>query len=185
MVITYSAYDIKHKQLKNFYLLETKSGKQQDLKEFFSDIGTVIMFICNHCPFVQHINNQLIILSNEYINKNISFISINSNDIKQYPEDSPENMHKVAHKLGYPFPYFFDKTQEVAKYYGATCTPEFFIFDKYQNLCYYGQFDDSRPGNNIPVSGISIQKILDNILTNKKIKFIKKPSQGCNIKWTK
>ncbi|WP_185872880.1 thioredoxin family protein [Blattabacterium cuenoti] len=184
MVITYSDYDIKQKKLKNFELLETKSGVKKSLKDFFSDLGTVIMFICNHCPFVKHINNKLILLSNEYINKNISFLSINSNDIQQYPEDSPENMKKVAHQLGYPFPYFFDRTQQVAKYYGAKCTPEFFIFQN-QNLCYYGQFDDSRPGNNIPVSGIDIQNILDNILKEQPIQFTKKLSQGCNIKWKK
>ncbi|WP_185860864.1 thioredoxin family protein [Blattabacterium cuenoti] len=182
MVRTYSSNEIKIK-IKDFELLEVSSGKKKFLKSYFLNKATVIMFICNHCPYVKHINTELIRLANDYISKNISFLAINSNDVKKYPEDSPENMKKVYHKLGYTFPYFFDETQEVAKYYCAKCTPEFFIFSGKGNLCYHGQLDDSRPGNNIPVTGFDVRNTLQNILNGKKIYPIVKLSYGCNIKW--
>ncbi|WP_341661799.1 thioredoxin family protein [Blattabacterium cuenoti] len=183
MVRTYSSSEIRI-QIKDFELLEVSSGKKKFLKSFFSNQATVIMFICNHCPYVKHINTELIRLANDFIPKMISFLAINSNDEKKYPEDSPENMKKVYYKLGYPFPYFFDETQEVAKYYFAKCTPEFFIFSGDGNLCYHGQLDDSRPGNDVPVTGNDVRNVLKNILKGKKIiSPIVKLSYGCNIKW--
>ncbi|WP_185857467.1 thioredoxin family protein [Blattabacterium cuenoti] len=182
MVRTYSSSKIKIK-IKDFELLEVSSGKRKFLRDYFSNQATVIMFICNHCPYVKHINDELIRLANDFLSKGISFLAINSNDAKKYSEDSPENMEKVHHQLGYPFPYFFDETQEVAKYYCAKCTPEFFIFSGKGNLCYHGQLDDSRPGNNIPVTGFDVRNILQNILKGKKIYPIVKLSYGCNIKW--
>ncbi|QIK16814.1 thioredoxin family protein [Blattabacterium sp. DPU] len=182
MVKTYSSSEIRI-QIKDFELLEVSSGKKKSLKDFFSKKATVIMFICNHCPYVKHINMELIRLANDFIPEKISFLAINSNDAKKYPEDSPENMKKVYNQLGYPFPYFFDETQEVAKYYKAKCTPEFFIFSGNGNLCYHGQLDDSRPGNDIPVTGFDLRNVLQNILEEKKIYPIVKLSFGCNIKW--
>ncbi|AWU40511.1 thioredoxin family protein [Blattabacterium punctulatus] len=189
MVITYSSNEIKKIKIKNFKLLESLSGKKKSIQDFFSDRATVIMFICNHCPYVKHINPELVRLTNDYIPKGISFLAINSNDIEKYPEDSPENMKKISHKLGYIFPYFFDEKQEVAKYYGAQCTPEFFIFNGIGYLYYHGQLDDSRPNNEIPVTGYDVRNILNSLLEYddgvKKIYPIKKPSYGCNIKWKK
>ena len=145
--------------------------------------ATVIMFICNHCPYVKHVNHGLIQLAKDYMHKSVRFIAINSNDIENYPDDSPENMNKQAQSLGYPFPYLFDETQEVAKAYRATCTPDFFVFDKNNLLVYRGQFDDSRPGNYIEVTGDSIRMALDCLLSNSPVSENQKPSIGCNIKW--
>ncbi|WP_185870644.1 thioredoxin family protein [Blattabacterium cuenoti] len=185
MVRTYSSNERKKIKIKDFELLEANSGKKKFLKNFFSDKATVIMFICNHCPYVKHINAELVRLTNDYTKKGVSFLAINSNDIEKYPEDSPEKMKEISHQLRYPFPYFFDETQEVAKYYGAQCTPEFFIFNGTGELCYHGQLDDSRPTNGIPVTGYDVRNILKDLIINgREIKnIITKPSSGCNIKW--
>ncbi len=145
--------------------------------------GTVICFICNHCPYVKHINPELTRLAQEYISKGIRFIAINANDVEHYPDDSPENMKKIALELNYPFPYLFDATQEVARAYEAACTPDFFIFNQDLELVYRGQFDDSRPGNNIKVNGNSIRLALNCLIDNKPVPEDQKPSLGCNIKW--
>lgn len=166
-----------------FTLPDVVSGKFLSLQELVSARATVIMFICNHCPFVKHVNKELVRLANNYLPKGISFIAISSNDIKNYPEDSPEKMKEVAAELRYPFPYLYDETQKVARAYDAACTPDFFIYDKNLKLVYRGQFDDSRPSNNIPVTGKDIRKALDNILAGKKISSEQKPGIGCNIKW--
>ncbi len=171
-------------QMNNLTLFEVSSWRKKNFKNFLSDKANVIMFICNHCPYVKHINDELVILSKEFIKKGISFIAINSNDIKKYPEDSPENMKKTHLYIGYPFPYFFDETQEVAKYYGVKYTPEFFIFSGFGKLYYNGQFDNSRPGNNIPVTGYDIRYVLEKVHNNINIDYpIIKPSYGCSIKW--
>lgn len=141
------------------------------------------MFICNHCPYVKHVNKELTRLANDYLPKGVNFIAINSNDVENYPDDSPENMKKTALAEGYPFPYLFDETQEVAKAYQAACTPDFFVFDANLVLVYRGQLDDSRPGNQVEVTGNSIRKALDSLLADQPIKFEQKPSLGCNIKW--
>ncbi|WP_185858101.1 thioredoxin family protein [Blattabacterium cuenoti] len=182
MVPTYSS-DEKKIKIKDFELLEVSSGKKKFLRHYFSNKATVIMFICNHCPYVKHINTALIRLVKDFLPKKISFLAINSNDSEKYPEDSPENMKKVYHQLGYPFPYFFDENQEVAKYYRAKCTPEFFIFSGKGNLYYHGQLDDSRPNNDIPVTGYDVRNVLQDILKGKKIYPTVKLSYGCNIKW--
>jgi peroxiredoxin len=167
----------------DFELPDTISGKNLSLKKLKSDIATVIMFICNHCPFVKHVQQELVKLTNDYQKKGISFIAISANDIEDYPEDAPEKMREVAKRLGYPFPYLYNETQEVAKAYQATCTPDFYIFDKNLKCVYRGQLDDSRPGNNIPVTGKDIRHALNNILVNKPVDKNQKPSVGCNIKW--
>ncbi|MCL5992328.1 MAG: thioredoxin family protein [Bacteroidetes bacterium] len=169
----------------DFISFDTVSGNTLSLEELKSDIATVIMFICNHCPYVKHINSELVLLSNDYLIKGISFIGISSNDVENYPEDSPENMELTAEELGYKFPYLFDETQEIAKAYKAACTPDFYIFDKDMKLVYRGQFDDSRPGNGMEVTGSDIRSALDNILAGKPVSQEQKPSIGCNIKWKK
>jgi len=166
-----------------FTLPDTISGKQVSFFDVKGKKGTVIMFICNHCPFVKHVNQELVKLANEYIGKGIGFAAINSNDADNYPEDSPDKMKEAALQLKYPFPYLYDETQEVAKAYNAACTPDFFIYDSNGHLVYRGQLDDSRPGNGIPVTGKDIRHTLDCILNNKPIPVEQRPSIGCNIKW--
>lgn len=167
----------------DFQLPDTVSGRQLSLSELKSDKATVIMFICNHCPYVKHIQNGLVKLANDYIPKGVTFIAINSNDVLNYPDDSPENMKKVAKKLGYPFPFLFDESQSVAKAYDAACTPDFYIFDKEMKLVYRGQMDDSRPWNGKPVTGRDIRKALDSVLGGNEVSDEQVPSMGCNIKW--
>ena len=166
-----------------FKLLDTVSNTQKSLNELKSDMATVIMFICNHCPFVKHVNDQLVKLAMDYQPKGISFIAISSNDADNYPEDSPEKMKEYAASLNYPFPYLYDKTQDVAKSYDAACTPDFYIFDKDKKCVYRGQLDDSRPGNGKPVTGLDIRNALDNILSGREVSKNQLPSIGCNIKW--
>lgn len=167
----------------DFTLPDTVTGRMMSLRELKSDIATVIMFICNHCPFVQHVQHELVRLANDYQPKGISFIAISSNDVVGYPDDAPDKMKEVAQRLGYPFPYLYDETQEVAKAYDAACTPDFYIFDKDLKCVYRGQLDDSRPGNLIPVTGRDIRAALDSILRGEPVNPDQKPSVGCNIKW--
>ena len=168
-----------------FSLLDVVSGKTVSLNNNKDANATVIMFICNHCPYVKHVNNELSRLCNDYISKGVRFIAINSNDIDKYPDDSPENMKTAALEHSYPFPYLYDETQEVAKAYQAACTPDFFVFDKDLMLSYRGQLDDARPGNNIKVNGNSVRLALDCLLNNRPVPEHQKPSMGCNIKWKK
>jgi thiol-disulfide isomerase/thioredoxin len=141
------------------------------------------MFICNHCPFVKHVNIELVRLANDYDQKGISFIAISSNDVSTHPEDGPEKMKETGLALEYPFPYCYDETQEVAKAYQAACTPDFFIYDSSMKLVYRGQLDDSRPGNDLPVNGRDIRKALEALQKGLPVDTDQKPSIGCNIKW--
>jgi len=166
-----------------FTLPDTVSGKQVSFFDVKGKIGTVIMFICNHCPFVKHVNRELVKLANEYAGKGIGFAAISSNDANNYPEDSPSKMKEVGLQLKYPFPYLYDETQEVAKAYKAACTPDFFIYNSNGYLIYRGQLDDSRPGNEIPVTGKDIRHTLDCLLNNQPVPAEQRPSIGCNIKW--
>lgn len=167
----------------DFILTDAVDNQQKSLAELKSNKATVIMFICNHCPYVKHIKHQLAQLAQDYQVKNIAFIAINSNDADNYPADSSEHMAKDVKEFGYSFPYLIDKNQQVAKDYQAACTPDFYIFDKDLKCVYRGQFDDSRPGNDIPVTGSDVRQVLDNLLDNKPINKEQKPSIGCNIKW--
>jgi peroxiredoxin len=169
----------------DFILPDTLSGKEMSLQELASDKGTVIMFICNHCPYVKHVIHGIIDLANDYIPKGIKFIAISSNDVENYPDDSPEKMKELAEKLKFPFPYLYDETQDVAKAYSAACTPDFSIFDGGLKCVYRGQMDDSRPGNNKPVTARDIREALDALLAGKAVKSEQIPSVGCNIKWKK
>ena len=151
-------------------------------EELFSKNGTVVMFICNHCPFVIHVIDEIVSISENY-KENISFVAISSNDVINYPDDSPELMKKFAVNKNFSFPYLFDETQEVAKSFDAACTPDFFLYNNESKLVYRGQMDDSRPGNGIPVTGNDLKSALDNLIKNKEISADQKPSIGCNIKW--
>ena len=167
----------------DFNLPDTVSGKILSLQDLKSDIATVVMFICNHCPFVKNVREGLVELANDFIPGGISFIAISSNDVTAYPQDGPEQMQEVATQMGYPFPYLYDETQSAAKAYHAACTPDFYIFDKNLSLVYRGQMDDSRPGNGIPVTGKDIRRALNNIIADIPVDGDQKPSLGCNIKW--
>jgi peroxiredoxin len=167
----------------DFLLLNTVDNTALSLSEAKGEKGTVIMFICNHCPFVIHVNSELVKMANEYQQKGIHFIAISSNDVENYPQDSPELMKQLAKDENYPFPYLFDETQEVAKAYNAACTPDFYVFDADLKSVYHGQLDNSRPGNGKPVAGIDLRNALDNLLENKPVLENQKPSMGCGIKW--
>jgi thiol-disulfide isomerase/thioredoxin len=166
-----------------FRLPDTVSGKQLSLNDSKGKSGTVIMFICNHCPFVLHVNDELVKLANDYREKGIGFIAISANDVVTHPGDAPEKMKEAALRLGYPFPYCYDEAQEVARAYDAACTPDFFIYNKGLELVYRGQLDGSRPGNGIPVTGQDIRAALDCLLAGKPVPAEQRPSIGCNIKW--
>jgi len=168
-----------------FTLTDVVSGQAVSLSAVKGANATVIMFICNHCPYVKHINPELTRIANDYKGKGISFVAINSNDIVAEPDDSPENMKKVAARLKYPFSYLFDETQQVAKAYDAACTPDFFVFNKNLLLAYRGQLDDSRPSNNVPLSGNDLRQALDALIGGKAVSPRQRPSIGCNIKWKK
>ena len=148
----------------------------------FNKNGTVIMFICNHCPFVIHVIDEIVKIAKTFEN-DITFIAISSNDILNYPEDSPELMKKLAFDKGFSFPYLFDDSQEVAKNFDAACTPDFFLYDSKKRLRYRGQLDNSRPGNNIPVDGNDLRNAIECLINKKDIDINQKPSIGCNIKW--
>lgn len=167
----------------DFSLPDTASGKQVSLADIKGDVATVIMFICNHCPFVKHVNEELVKLANDYGSKGIGFCAISSNDAVNYPDDAPGIMTQVARQLKYPFPYLYDESQDTARAYDAACTPDFFIYDKHLRLVYRGQLDDSRPGNEIPVTGKDIRNALDCLINDEPVSEYQRPSIGCNIKW--
>jgi len=168
----------------DFKLFDTVSGKQLTYNDIKGKNGTVIMFICNHCPYVLHVNPQIVKIANEYQDKGISFVGISSNDVENYPQDAPELMTQQAKKVGYNFPYLYDETQEVAKAYQAACTPDFYVFDSNDKLVYRGRLDESSPKNNIQLTGKDLRKALDLLLIGKMIPDEQQqPSIGCNIKW--
>lgn len=169
----------------HFSLPDTVSGSIKSLNEIASDKGTVVMFLCNHCPYVIHVNPELVKLADEYIAKGVAFVAISSNDAVNYPQDGPEKMSIHAKENGYPFPYLYDESQEVAKAYDAACTPDFYVFDGSMRLVYRGQMDGSRPNSGIPLTGEDLRKALDNLLEGKAQAEIQRPSAGCNIKWKK
>lgn len=171
------------RQAPEFSLLDTVSNTILNLNDLRGENGTVIMFICNHCPFVKHVNTEISKLAEKYQRKGIGFIAISSNDVENYPQDAPHLMKETAKKEGYPFPYLYDKTQETAKAYNAACTPDFYLFDADLKLVYRGQLDDSRPGNGVPVTGNDLRNAIDTLLTGGEIDPNQKPSIGCNIKW--
>jgi peroxiredoxin len=168
-----------------FALPDTVSGKTVRLEDIASDKATVVMFICNHCPYVIHVNDEIVRVANDYIAKGIAFVAISSNDVVNYPQDGPEQMKKQAHKLKYPFPYLYDESQNVARAFDAACTPDFYVFDKELKLVYRGRIDDSRPSSNTPLTGRDLRAALDALISGQAVAEKQYPSGGCNIKWKK
>jgi len=170
-------------QAPDFTLSDTVSGKNLSLSSLKGKNATLIMFICNHCPYVLHVNEELVRIAREYQPKGVAFIAISSNDVEKYPEDGPDLMKRQAEKVGYPFPYLYDESQDVARAYDAACTPDLFLFDKDLKCVYRGQLDNSRPKNDIPVSGRDLRAALEAVLSGQKVSENQIPSIGCNIKW--
>ena len=171
------------KKAPGFSLLNVIDDSTYELSALKGEKGTAIFFICNHCPFVIHINDELVKMANDFKSKGINFIAISSNDIERYPQDGPIEMKKLAKDLNYPFPYLFDETQSVAKAYDAACTPDLYLFDGELKAVYHGQLDDSRPGNQIPVTGKDFRNAMNFLLKRQPNPNPIFPSIGCGIKW--
>jgi len=165
------------------FCLPDPSGRIYSLVDFADKPVLLVIFLCNHCPYVKHVAEELARLTSEYMERGVAVLGINSNNWQEFPEDSPEKMAEEIRIRGYKFPYLYDETQEVAKAYRAACTPDFFVFDRQRRLVYRGQMDDSRPGNAVPVTGADLRAALDAVLADKPITIEQKPSLGCNIKW--
>jgi peroxiredoxin len=165
------------------FSLPDTTGRTVSLSELGNTKALLVMFICNHCPFVKHVREGLINLAKDYAPKGVKVIGINSNDVVTHPDDSPERMAWDAKTYGYPFAYLYDESQEVAKAYHAACTPDFFLFGGDRKLVYRGQLDASRPNNGIPVTGSDLRAALDAVLAGKAVSQTQVPSMGCNIKW--
>jgi peroxiredoxin len=164
-------------------LPDVVSGREVSLSEFAGKNGLLVMFICRHCPFVKHVQQELSRIGLDYSQEPLGVVAISSNDATAYPDDAPESLRQMAAELGFTFPFCYDETQAVAKAYDAACTPDFFLFDKNWKLAYRGQLDDSRPGNNVPVTGRDLRAAIDAVLQNRPVSGDQKPSIGCNIKW--
>jgi len=166
-----------------FSLPDVVSGRTITLDDFSGQPGLLVMFICNHCPYVVHVREALAKIGEDYVPKGIGIVAISSNDATNYPDDAPEKLKAMAESLKFNFPFCYDETQKIAKAYRAVCTPDFFLFDKEQRLVYRGQLDDSRPGNNKPVDGASLRSAIGAVLTGQAVAVKQKPSVGCSIKW--
>lgn len=169
----------------SFTLLDTISNKSLSLEDIQSKVATVIMFTCNHCPYVIHINEQLVSLAKDYQAQGVSLVAISSNDVENYPQDSPAKMTELAAEVGYTFPYLYDESQSVAKAYDAACTPDFYIFDGNMKLQYRGRLCSSRPNTEVEVTGKDLRAALDAIIDKKTVTEKQYPSAGCGIKWKK
>jgi peroxiredoxin len=183
MVVTTSKMLALGTKAPDFSLPADTKGNIVSLSDLAEAPALLVVFMCNHCPYVKHVLSDLVRLVKEYQTKGVAVVGINSNDFANFPEDSPEMMAKIAKKTGFTFPYLFDEIQKVAKAYRAACTPDFFLFDKEKKLVYRGQMDDSRPGNNIPVTGLDLIKAMKAVLEGRQVSAEQKPSIGCNIKW--
>jgi peroxiredoxin len=166
----------------DFKLTEPASGRAWSLSDFKSDV-LVVMFICNHCPFVIHVRDEITRLAAEYASLGVDFVAINANSLESHPEDGPEHMASLAREMGWGFPFLFDDTQSVAKAYHAACTPDFYVFDRARKLRYRGQLDDSRPSNGKPVTGADLRAAIDAVRAGRPVPGPQSPSIGCNIKW--
>jgi peroxiredoxin len=165
------------------FRLPDSNGKLVSIDDFQTSPALLVVFMCNHCPFVQHILPRFVELAREYRERGVGIVGISSNDVERYPQDSPEKMAELSKRMGFSFPYLYDGSQEVAKAYGAACTPDSYLFDGDRRLVYRGQMDDSRPGNNQPVTGADLRTALDAVLEGRPAPENQKPSIGCNIKW--
>jgi len=167
----------------DFSLPDVVSGKTLSLADFAQYDALLVMFICRHCPFVKHLQDALARFGRDYAGKNLGIVAISANDASEYPDDRPESLKEMAESLGFSFPFCYDESQETAKAYDAACTPDFFLFDRERKLVYRGQFDDSRPGNGLPVTGNDLRAAVDAVLEDRPASQDQKPSIGCNIKW--
>jgi peroxiredoxin len=166
-----------------YFQLPDTAGCQVSLDDFRDQRALLVVFMCNHCPYVKHILSHFLKMVREYQNRGLGVVGISANDVESYPEDGPEHMRRVADELEFPFPYLYDESQQVAKTYGAACTPDFFLFDGERKLVYRGQYDSSRPGNDVPMSGKDLKAAIDAVLAGKPVSTEQRPSLGCNIKW--
>lgn len=166
-----------------FRLKDTNSNFYYSFQDQKGSKGTLVMFICNHCPYVVHALPEILMIANDYRVQGIGIIAISSNDVEKYPQDGPEMMSEFAFKNSFDFPYLYDESQEVAKAFDAACTPDFYLFDSQDKLFYRGQLDDSRPSNGIPLSGSDLRNAIDSLIYNRSLPTVQKPSLGCNIKW--
>ena len=167
----------------DFTLPDVRTGHRVSLSDFRDKQALLIIFLCRHCPFVKHIQHELAHLGNEYLGQGVGVVAISANDADKYPEDAPDKLREMAGELGFQFPLLYDEDQQTAKAYTAACTPDFFVFDQERRLVYRGQFDGSRPSNDIPVTGNELRKALNSVLASEPIEDEQKPSIGCNIKW--
>lgn len=167
----------------SFALPDVRSGKTVRLEDFDSADALLVMFLCAHCPYVKHVEQELARLGRDYEDRGLAIVAIGSNDPAQYPDDAPEKLAEQAERLGFGFPYLFDETQEVAKAYTAACTPDFFLFDEDRKLVYRGQLDSSRPRNDQPVTGAALRAAIDAVLEGGSVPKEQMPSMGCGIKW--
>ncbi len=167
----------------DFQLPDVVSGETISLETFADKKALLVAFICQHCPFVKHVKHEIARIGKDYADKEVAIVAISANDVANYPGDSPENLKKMAQELAFNFPLCYDESQETAKAYTAACTPDFFLFDAEQKLVYRGQLDDSRPGNDRPVTGKDLRSAIDATLASKEVSPDQKPSMGCNIKW--
>ncbi len=167
----------------DFSLPDVVSGNTISLKTFADKKALLVMFICRHCPFVKHVQQQLAQIGQDYADQSLGIVAISANDVANYPDDSPDNLKLMAKELGFNFPLCYDESQATAKAYTAACTPDFFLFDENRQLVYRGQLDESRPSNNVPVTGKDLRSAIDAVLAGKEINPDQKPSIGCNIKW--
>lgn len=165
------------------FRLPSAGGEFVSIDDFSHARALLVMFICNHCPFVKHVREELVRIARDYQGSGVAVVAINSNDWSAYPDDSPERMAEEVREFGYPFPYLCDESQEVARAYRAACTPDFYLFDAGRKLVYRGQLDDSRPGNQVPVTGKELRVALDALLAGRPVPGPQRPSLGCNIKW--
>lgn len=167
----------------DFRLPDVVTGKLVSLETFAAKKALFVMFICRHCPYVQHVKHELARLGKDYAGKSLGILAISANFVAQYPEDAPDRLREMALELEFRFPFCYDETQETAKAYGAACTPDFFLYDEVRRLAYRGQLDDSRPGSSIPVTGRDLRAAVDAVLSGQPVSVEQKPSLGCNIKW--
>jgi peroxiredoxin len=167
----------------DFHLLDVVSGEMISLSNFADKKALLVMFICRHCPFVKHVQQELAKLGKDYSQSDLGIVAISANDASNYPDDAPDALKAMAHELGFKFPLCYDESQETAKAYTAACTPDFFLFDGDRKLVYRGQLDDSRPSNNKPVTGADLRAAIEAVLASKPVNSEQKPSIGCNIKW--
>jgi peroxiredoxin len=170
-------------QAPDFQLPDAVSGETISLSSFAGKKALLVMFICRHCPFVKHVQAELAQIGKDYADRALGIVAISANDAQNYPDDAPDSLKAMAQELGFTFPFCYDETQEVAKTYTAACTPDFFLFDGDRTLVYRGQLDDSRPGNNQPVTGKDLRRAIEAVLADQPVPTDQKPSIGCNIKW--